>query len=221
MNIVIMGPPGSGKGTASASIVEAFPALKHLSSGDLIRAAIANETPLGKKVEDTVEKGILIPKEDLIAIMHEVLGKAENQTDMLLDGFGKKPEEGRELLKIMKIDRVIVLDTDEQTVVDRIEKRRVCPKCKLTTNTDEYNEPECPKCKTLLVTRKDDNVETVRVRFKEYNRDTLKTIEVFEKAGLVVHVDAKQSIEDVAAACIKAVSEVANCNAKAVGGKER
>ena len=194
MNILIMGAPGSGKGTLSQKLSIKYN-LKHLSTGDIFRAEIAKGTELGLILKETTEKGLLAPSDILVKVMKTQLGQKEYQNDVLLDGFGKTLDEAKELDNFYNIDKVIFLDVKYSSLIDRILKRRICPECGFVTTLDESGDV-CGKCGAGLISRKDDNETTFKKRYEVFLTQTLPIVDYFEEKNMLYRIDANDTIDN-------------------------
>ena len=194
MNILLIGAPGSGKGTLSQKLSKKYN-LKHLSTGDLFRAEIAEGTERGKILQDAMQKGLLAPSDILLEVMQKQLSQAEYQDNVLLDGFGKTLDEAKELDKFYNIDKVIFLDVDYSQLLDRILKRRICGECGFVTTVDESNDI-CDKCGSKLISRIDDNEETFKKRYEVFLKQTMPIVNYFDQKNMLVRIDANGSIEN-------------------------
>ena len=206
MNIVIMGPAGSGKGTVSSAIVEKF-GVTHISTGDMFRYNIANNTPLGLKAKTYMDQGKLVPDEVTIEMLAERLSRNDLNHGYLLDGFPRTLDQAKAFEKLetqlnMPIDVVLSMVLPLDMLVSRITGRRVCPKCGASyhiTNAKPKTEGICDVCGTPLIQREDDTEEKLMVRLSEHDRNTAPVIEYYESKGLVKEVDASKSILEVEA----------------------
>ncbi len=194
MNILLIGAPGSGKGTLSQKLSKKYN-LKHLSTGDLFRAEIAEGTERGKILQDAMQKGLLAPSDILLEVMQKQLSQAEYQDNVLLDGFGKTLDEAKELDKFYNIDKVIFLDVDYSQLLERILKRRICGECGFVTTVDESNDI-CEKCGSKLISRIDDNEETFKKRYEVFLKQTMPIVNYFDQKNMLVRIDANGSIEN-------------------------
>ena len=194
MNILLIGAPGSGKGTLSQKLSKKYN-LKHLSTGDLFRAEIAEGTERGKILQDAMQKGLLAPSDILLEVMQKQLSQAEYQDNVLLDGFGKTLDEAKELDKFYNIDKVIFLDVDYSQLLERILKRRICGECGFVTTVDESNDI-CDKCGSKLISRIDDNEETFKKRYEVFLKQTMPIVNYFDQKNMLVRIDANGSIEN-------------------------
>lgn len=193
MKLLIMGPQGSGKGTAAEELKKQFN-LATISTGDLFRNAIKNRTELGKMVEPIINAGKLVPDEITIAMLQERLEKDDCKSGWLLDGFPRTLNQAKELLKIANIDKVIYLDVDKNTILDRISGRRTCPACGHIHNIKYSGDPNnCAVCGEKYVVRDDDKPEAIEKRLKTFEEQTLPAKKYFEQMGLVLDVDASKN----------------------------
>jgi len=189
-----MGAPGSGKGTLSKMIAPKFN-LKHISTGDLFRKEIASKSAQGQIIANAINKGNIAPSDILIDVMKKQLSKPANKDNMLLDGFGKTVDEIKELDNFYRIDKVIWLDVDYNTVLNRILSRRICPECGFITTTSETSNGLCPKDSQILVVREDDNAEVFKKRYEIFKELTLPIYDYFKAKGKVEKIDANKSID--------------------------
>jgi adenylate kinase len=197
--IVFLGPPGAGKGTQAAVLSEELH-LAHLSTGDLLRAAIAAKTPLGKEAESHVTAGRLVPDELVLKILAENLHAAEGHGGFVLDGFPRNLAQAEALEGITPIDVVISFDLPTDVLVRRLSARRVCPTCHSVYNL-EGKPPRVPgKCDrdgTELVQRPDDRPEAIETRLKVYEEQTAPLLQHYREQGLLRPVDATGTPEAV------------------------
>ena len=205
MNIVILlGAPGSGKGTIAGRLAGEDASLKHVSSGDLLRGAIAAETAAGKEAKSYMEKGNLVPDALIAQMIKDVIAETEGDVTMLLDGFPRNVAQA-EILETTgaPIRSAVLVDVPDEIIADRIAGRRTCPKCKAgyhVKNLPPKVEGVCDRCGAALVIRKDDNPETVKDRLTVYHRETKPLIAFYEKKGLLRRIDGNQGPERNAAA---------------------
>ena len=204
MNLLIIGAPGAGKGTMSDLLINTYH-LVHVSTGDMLRAAVKAGTPVGIKAQEYMNKGALVPDEVIHDIIVERLSQDDIKAGFLFDGYPRTIAQAQDLDLILKeiglkIDAVINLNIEDDELIKRITGRRLCPTCGEIFNI-YYKAPAkegiCDKCGTELITRKDDNLESLTVRLQEYHKNTQPVIEYYEKTGLVANVDAKQSVDEV------------------------
>ena len=203
MKVILLGAPGSGKGTQAAYITDKYD-LPHISTGDLFRDNIKNQTPLGQKVKAIMDTGNLCPDDLTVAMVKERLKEKDCENGYLLDGFPRNLFQAGELDKIDAPDVVINIEVDLEKIEHRITGRRSCANCKNSFHVDFIGDREtCPDCGGKLVIRKDDNAQTVRERLAVYQAQTLPLEEYYSKQGKLVSVDGDKSIEEVFAQIVK------------------
>ena len=205
MNIVILlGAPGSGKGTIAGRLASENANLKHVSSGDLLRGAIAAGTAAGKEAKGFMDKGALVPDALIAQMIKDVIAETAGDVTMLLDGFPRNVAQAEILEKTgAPVKSVVLVDVPDSIIADRIAGRRTCPKCKAGYHVKALPpkvEGICDKCGAQLVIRKDDNPETVKDRLVVYHRETEPLIAFYEKKGLLRRIDGNQGPEKNAAA---------------------
>ena len=203
MNILLIGAPGSGKGTLSQKLTEKF-GFQHLSTGDLFRAEIARGTERGKIIDAAISKGFLAPSDILLEVMKDQLSQERYQDNVLLDGFGKTLEEAIELDSFYNIDKVIYLDVDYENLLGRILRRRICPDCGNVTTVDASGEI-CGKCGSKLVIRSDDKEDVFANRFKVFTEKTLPIVDYFDNKGVLTRIDANEGIDENFAKVCRAI----------------
>lgn len=205
MNIVVLlGAPGSGKGTVAGRLAGADNSLRHVSSGDLLRDAVRRQTPAGVEADGFMKRGELVP-DSLIAqmIADLIAGAGEKTATLLLDGFPRTVTQAEMLDKMAaqcgaRISSTVLLDVPEEILVDRIAGRRACPKCGAgyhVTNIPPCREGVCDACETALVIRKDDNPVTVRERLAVYQAQTVPLISFYEARGVLRRVVGTEPVD--------------------------
>ena len=204
MKLILLGPPGAGKGTQAESITEAYN-LIHISTGDIFRKNMKENTPLGVKAKEYVDKGQLVPDEITIAMVEDRLSQEDVREGFLLDGFPRSTSQAEALDDIMmelgsKIDKVINIEVDKNILVDRVVGRRICKECGATYHV-RSNPPKqagiCDKCGGELYQRADDTEETVAKRISIYEEETLPLVEYYTEKGNLFTVDGTLGIDTV------------------------
>lgn len=206
MKIILMGPPGAGKGTQAEKLVELYQ-IPHISTGDMFRKAQKDGTELGLKAKEYMEQGQLVPDEVTVGIVRERLAEADCKDGFLLDGFPRTVQQADALDGILKdlgmaLDRVINIEVDKAFLVDRLTGRRVCRTCGATfhvVNKAPKVEGVCDKCGGELYQRNDDKIETVSNRLDVYAAQTAPLIEYYQSKGIMSSIDGSKSMEDVLA----------------------
>lgn len=188
MNIIFLGPPGAGKGTQAQRICAAL-GIPQVSTGDILRRAIKEQTPTGLKAKSFIDAGKLVPDEVVIAIVEERLKEADCQKGYILDGFPRTVPQAEALDGIAHIDGVVELAVEDQQLVDRLSGRRVCLKCGATYHISQLNGRTQCDCGETLVQRDDDKPETVLSRLKVYHDQTAPLTDYYEKKGLLHRID--------------------------------
>ncbi len=204
MNLLIIGAPGTGKGTMSEKIVSEYDVV-HISTGDMLREAVSSKSELGLKVTEYMEKGMLVPDEIIHDLIAERLGKDDIKKGFLFDGYPRTLAQAKDLDVIlnslgMKIDSVIDLDLDDEVLKNRITGRRVCKNCKSIyhiTNKPSKVDGVCDVCGGTLEQRKDDTLEALSTRLDAYYASTEPVIEFYKEKGLVKTINADQNPEKV------------------------
>ncbi len=204
MNIILMGPPGAGKGTQAANLVKEY-GLAHISTGDIFRKALKEQTKYGVIAKYFIDYGHLVPDDYTIAMVREYLRENEFPNGIILDGFPRTIIQARELVSIAKefkfnIDAVLNIDVDFEKLAKRLSGRRTCKGCGATFHV-EYNPPKvegiCDKCGDIIEQRVDESEEAVKVRLETYNRQTKPLIDYYTMKGEITDVNGDQSMEDV------------------------
>jgi adenylate kinase len=204
MQLILFGPPGVGKGTQAKLLSDVLHA-PHISTGDMLREAVAAGTELGRKAKAVMDAGQLVSDEIMIGIIREVLASEKCSHGFILDGFPRTVPQAKALTIVMvelakRIDAVISMEIDEQRVIDRLGNRVACHSCGKIFNrgTDTFpDRTHCPSCGGVLDQREDDKPETVRKRLRIYAESTAPVKEFYRSAGLLKSVDAAGSIDQV------------------------
>jgi adenylate kinase len=204
VNIVLMGLPGAGKGTQAEKIVEKY-GIPHISTGDMFRAAMKEETELGLKAKSFMDKGELVPDEVTIGIVRERLSREDCHKGFLLDGFPRTVAQADALETILtdldkKIDYVINIQVDKEVLMERLTGRRICKKCGATYHL-VFNPPSeegvCDRCGGDLYQRADDNEETVQNRLDVNIKQTQPLLDFYQDKGYLVNIDGQRDIKEV------------------------
>ena len=204
MNILIMGPAGSGKGTMSAKILENFK-VPHISTGDMFRANIKEGTELGKKAQEYMNAGKLVPDEITVAMVADRLKEPDCQVGYLLDGYPRTLIQAKSFENLSKeiakpVEIVINLVVEFETLADRITGRRMCKNCGAiyhVRNHPSQVDGICDVCGSPLIQRADDTEEQLRVRLNEHEKNTKPVLDYYREKGLVVDINATRSIDEV------------------------
>ena len=199
MNIIFLGPPGAGKGTQAQIICQKM-GIPQISTGDMLRAAIAAQTETGLKAKEYMDKGQLVPDAVVIDIVKERLVNEDCQKGYILDGFPRTVEQAQCLGTFAKIDAAINLDVPDEVLVARLSGRRVCPVCGAPYHVDRLNgESLCKVDGTPLIQRDDDKPETVLNRLKVYHQKTAPLIEYYRSEGKLMNIAGSGSLEEISA----------------------
>ncbi len=201
MIVVFLGPPGSGKGTQAKKLSQEL-GLLHISTGDLLREAVKNQTPLGLKAREYMERGELVPDSIMISLIEEVMPK---EGGFILDGFPRTVPQALALEEMLKaynkqVDRVFLFDISEEVVVERLSGRLTCSQCGAVYHK-KYNPPKqegiCDLCGGKLIQREDDKEEVIRKRYRVYVEQTKPLVEFYQERNKLTRLDAEQDIQEV------------------------
>lgn len=204
MRIILMGPPGAGKGTQADLLVKHYN-IPHISTGDMFRAAIKEQTPLGLKAKEYMDSGALVPDEVTIGIVADRLAQADCVNGFLLDGFPRTAAQADALAKIlsdlnMGLDGVVNIELDDAILLERLTGRRVCKQCGAAFHTvfnPSQTQGKCDKCGGELYQRSDDTLETAQNRLKVYTNQTEPLIAYYSEQGLLKRTQGDREIEQV------------------------
>jgi len=203
LNIVFLGPPGAGKGTQAKIVCEKL-GIPQISTGDMLRSAIANQTETGLKAKTFMDAGQLVPDEVVIALVKERLAMDDCKKGYILDGFPRTVEQAEALQTFAKLDAVVDLDVADEVLVKRLSGRRVCPLCGAPYHVDRLNgEKACKVDGTPLIQRDDDKPETVLSRLEVYHKKTAPLIDFYKNAGLLHSIGGNLTLEEISAEILK------------------
>lgn len=205
MNLILMGLPGAGKGTQAERIIDTY-GIPHISTGDMFRDAMKNETPLGVKAKTFIDNGELVPDEVTNGIVRDRLAQADTEKGFLLDGFPRTLAQAEELDKILdglgkKIDDVLNIHVEEEVLIERLAGRFICRTCGATYHK-VYNPPKvdgtCDRCGGHdFYQREDDKPETVKNRLAVNIKNTKPILDYYENQGVLHAIDGNRDIQDV------------------------
>lgn len=214
MNLILLGPPGAGKGTQAAKIIEKYN-IPHISTGDIFRKNIKEGTKLGKKAQEYMDKGELVPDSLVIEIATDRLTEDDCENGFLLDGFPRTVEQAVALDAFLgqhgkKIDHVLDIDVPKEELMTRLIGRRVCKNCGATyhvTNMPPKAEGICDKCEGELMQRADDTESTVENRIEVYNKQTKPLLDYYDRLGNIAHLNGTIGLEELFAEIVSILGE--------------
>lgn len=204
MRIILLGPPGAGKGTQAAGIVEKYN-IPHISTGDIFRKNIKEGTDLGKKAKEYIDQGLLVPDELTVGLVTDRITQDDCKNGFMLDGFPRNVSQAEQLDAFLKennieLSNVINIEVDKNILVSRAVGRRICKSCGATYHV-EFNPPKiegvCNVCQGELYQRADDNEETVSKRIQVYLDETRPLADYYAKVGILSNINGQQSIDEV------------------------
>lgn len=204
MKIILLGPPGAGKGTQAKSISNKY-SIPHISTGDIFRKNISEKTPLGIEAKSYIDKGLLVPDELTIDIVQDRLEQEDCKNGFLLDGYPRTVSQAEALKNFLnkkgdELDTALLIEVPKEYIIDRMTGRRVCPSCGASYHV-KFNptkvEGKCDICGSVVIQRADDTEETVKDRLNVYDTQTQPLIDYYKKQGLLSTVDGTEAINDV------------------------
>ncbi|MDY4138524.1 MAG: adenylate kinase [Eubacteriales bacterium] len=205
MNIIFLGPPGAGKGTQAQRVCSALN-IPQISTGDILRRAMKEQTPTGVKAKAYIDAGKLVPDEVIIDIVKDRLAQPDCEGGYILDGFPRTVPQAEALEGIAAIDAVIELDVADEKLIERLSGRRVCLKCGATYHVSRLNgETKCAACGDTLIQRDDDKAETVLNRLTVYHNQTAPLVDFYQKRGMLKVIDGAQDMDTIFASIMDIV----------------
>ncbi|MCF0136353.1 MAG: adenylate kinase [Lachnospiraceae bacterium] len=209
MKLILLGAPGAGKGTQATRLAERYQ-IPHISTGDIFRANIKGNTPLGMQAKSYMDQGQLVPDEITIGMLMDRIHEADCSNGYILDGFPRTLAQADALDSKEEVDAAVNVDVPDETIVKRMSGRRVCPKCGEPYHT-KYKVPAqegiCDRCGSELIIRKDDEPATVLMRLEVYHDQTAPLIQHYGNLNKLVSVDGTQELEAVTQAIVQALGE--------------
>lgn len=196
MRLVLLGAPGAGKGTQAKQIVNKFK-ISHISTGNILRDEIKNDTELGRKAGNFVKEGKLVPDELIIEIIKKELKGEKSEKGFLMDGFPRNLKQAKmfqDMLDLLgiKLDSVINIDVNKDEIIKRLTSRRICHSCNNICSIDNSKDAEnarCPECGGDLIKRKDDEIEVITERLDVYEKETKPLIDYYKEHNLLINID--------------------------------
>jgi len=199
MRIILLGPPGAGKGTQAKTITGEL-GIPHISTGDILRKAIEKKTPLGLKAKDYMDRGHLVPDDLIINLVRERIKREDCKKGFLLDGFPRTIPQAQSLEEISNVDKVIKIKIENDVAIERLSGRRTCKRCGAMYHIIYLPSKKggiCDRCGGELIIREDDKKEAILKRLEVYREETRPLIEYYGKKGLLAIIDGGRSKEEV------------------------
>ena len=208
MNLILLGAPGAGKGTQGDFISKRL-AIPVISTGNIIREAVKNETEMGKSARSYIEAGALVPDETIIGILKERLTQEDCAYGFILDGVPRTLAQADAITEMgIEIDRVVSIEVDDEEILRRLGGRRVCPACGATyhiVHNPPAEEGKCDRCGADLIIRKDDSVETIKDRLAVYHSQTEPLKDYYKKLGKLRLVEGIGTVDEISRAMLNAL----------------
>lgn len=210
MKLVLLGPPGAGKGTQAAELSKEL-AIPSISTGNIIRAAIKDNTPVGIIAKGFIDKGELVPDETVVSLVEERLKADDCKNGYILDGFPRTIAQAEMMVKMgIDVDKVVSIDLKDDVIVERLSGRRVCLKCGAAYHV-KYNPPKvdgiCGVCGDNLVIRDDDKKEVIENRLSVYHKQTEPLIDFYQKLGILKSISGEGDVKTTTELAIAAAKE--------------
>jgi adenylate kinase len=204
VRIVLLGAPGAGKGTQAKKISEKF-GISHVSTGDILRSELKNNTELGMKANEYMEEGKLVPDELIIEIIRKKIEKEGQEPEFLMDGFPRTLVQAKKFDEMLSglgisLDKVINIDVGEDELIKRLTNRRVCHECSSICSINNFSsedEAKCPVCGGSLYKRKDDDREVIKERLDVYEKQTRPLIDYYNSSGLLVDISGSGNENEI------------------------
>ncbi|MEA4919695.1 MAG: adenylate kinase [Clostridiaceae bacterium] len=207
MRLILLGAPGAGKGT-QAQFIQQKLGIPVVSTGNLLRSAMAHGTERGKRVASFMDSGRLVPDELVLEIVKERIAEPDCQNGLIFDGFPRTLAQAEALDEIMKVDMALFLHVEDEAIVRRMSGRRTCPQCQTTYHIIS-NPPKvdgiCDKCGSHLGIRNDDRPEVVRQRIAVYHKQTEPIVKYYQDKGILKVVESQEALEDTSALVAEAI----------------
>jgi len=212
MRLILLGPPGSGKGTQAQKLVERYK-VPQISTGDIFRQAVRDQTELGKKAKEYMDRGELVPDQIVVGMVEERLSQPDCKNGFILDGFPRTIAQAEALDELLarrgeKLDAVLEISVPDEEVIKRLSGRRTCRQCGAMYHI-EFNPPKepgrCDKCKGELYQREDDKEEVIKSRLEVYHSQTAPLIEYYQKKGLLKKIDGVGGIKEIFSRAVSAL----------------
>jgi adenylate kinase len=200
MRIILLGPPGVGKGT-EANLISQNYIIPHISTGDLLRQALKDNSEIGKKAKNYMDKGLLVPNEIVVSLLSERVKQKDCEKGFVLDGFPRNIKQAEILeKKYIKTDKVLALEADTAVLIERLSGRRQCKNCDTIFHL-KNNPPAkpgiCDKCSGQIYQRDDDKEKTIKKRLEVYNKNTLPLINYYQERNILYRIDANGNAEEI------------------------
>jgi len=209
MNVVLLGAPGVGKGTAAKKLSEHF-GLPHISTGDVLRDHISKQTSLGTKAKKFVDSGKLVPDELVTEMVKDNLNEENATKGFFLDGYPRNAAQADILKTFVKIDTALNFVAPNKVVIERLAGRRTCTECKATYNIKTVPPKEdnvCDRCGSKLYQRSDETPEVISERLKVYENETKPVVDFYRNEGIMTEIDGTQDVEGVVRQCVSVLSK--------------